>query len=360
VWRAALRLSGSVSSHIDATWYALVVIGVVIVVDVSRTVVSARAARRFTSAALGANALHFASDLAGSTAVLVGLLLVRAGHPKADAVAALFVAVLVLAAAAGLMRRNVDVLMDRVSAEAEEAARRAIGAIRPRIELRRLRMRQSAGRHFADVVIGVSPGAAVGQGHAAADQIEEAVHGVLPESDVVVHVEPTDGDAAIRERAHAAALGVPRVREVHNVSVLSVDRGTELSLHLKLPGDLSLDQAHEIAEEVERAIVEAVPEVSSVQTHLEPLSEEAMGTAARADTTSVEAELVTRVVREETGAPPRELRFLDTPDGLVAFLTLGLDPGSTLADAHARASEIEERIRATRPGIADVIVHTEP
>lgn len=85
-----------------------------------------------------------------------------------------------------------------------------------------------------------------------------------------------------------------------------------------------------------------------------------MGTAARADTTSVEAELVTRVVREETGAPPRELRFLDTPDGLVAFLTLGLDPGSTLADAHARASEIEERIRATRPGIADVIVHTEP
>jgi divalent metal cation (Fe/Co/Zn/Cd) transporter len=153
---------------------------------------------------------------------------------------------------------------------------------------------------------------------------------------------------------------VPRVREVHNVSVLSVDRGTELSLHLKLPGDLSLDQAHEIAEEVERAIVEAVPEVSSVQTHLEPLSEEAMGTAARADTTSVEAELVTRVVREETGAPPRELRFLDTPDGLVAFLTLGLDPGSTLADAHARASEIEERIRATRPGIADVIVHTEP
>jgi divalent metal cation (Fe/Co/Zn/Cd) transporter len=32
----------------------------------------------------------------------------------------------------------------------------------------------------------------------------------------------------------------------------------------------------------------------------------------------------------------------------------------TLADAHARASEVEERLRAEHPEIADVIVHTEP
>src|SRR5581483_11063747 len=112
-------------------------------------------------------------------AVLVGLVLVRAGHPKADAVAALFVAVLVLAAAARLMKANVDVLMDRVPAEAEEAARGAIAAIRPTVDLRRLRMRQAAGRHFADVVIGVSPGEAVGQGHATADSVESAVRRVL-------------------------------------------------------------------------------------------------------------------------------------------------------------------------------------
>jgi divalent metal cation (Fe/Co/Zn/Cd) transporter len=41
-------------------------------------------------------------------------------------------------------------------------------------------------------------------------------------------------------------------------------------------------------------------------------------------------------------------------------VTLGLDPGTALADAHRRASEIEERIRRERPEIADVIVHTEP
>src|SRR5215467_7455936 len=61
-----------------------------------------------------------------------------------------------------------------------------------------------------------------------------------------------------------------------------------------------------------------------------------------------------------TGAPPRELRFLRTDAGLVAFLTLGLDAGSSLDDAHTQASEIEARIRAEEPEIADVVVHTEP
>ena len=357
-WRATTHLVGSSEARVEATWYALVVIGIVIVVDISRTLVSIRAARRFGSAALQANALHFASDVAGSSAVLLGLLLVRAGYARADSAAALFVAALVLVAAARLIRRNVDVLMDRAPADAEEAARAAIAEIEPAVELRRLRMRHAAGRQFADVVITVSPGAAVGQGHAAADQVEDAVHAALPGSDVVVHVEPKEDEAAIRDRAHAAALGVPGVREVHNVSVLDVDGCTEVSLHLKLPGDLRLEDAHEVATAVERAIIAAVPEVDSVQTHLEPLSE--AGEGRDVDDVGADRALVERIVRETTGRRPRELRFLRTDEGLLAYLTLGLDPGTALADAHARASEIEERIRRERPEIADVIVHTEP
>ncbi len=211
---------------------------------------------------------------------------------------------------------------------------------------------------FADVVIGVPYDAAIGQGHAAADAVERALESALPEADVVVHVEPMESDAAVRERALAAALGVPRVREVHNVSVLAVGSGNELSLHLKLPGDLSLEEAHEVAEQVERAIRSALPQVEAVQTHLEPLKEDEQ--AHMPEHVETEAGVVTRIVREALGREPRELRFLQTDEGLVAFVTLGLDPTESLADAHAQASEIEARIRNARPGIADVIVHTEP
>jgi divalent metal cation (Fe/Co/Zn/Cd) transporter len=149
---------------------------------------------------------------------------------------------------------------------------------------------------------------------------------------------------------------VPRVREVHNIALVDVGGHTELSLHVKLPGDLSLDEAHNVAEELEAAICAAVPEISGVQTHLEPLTETSEAREVEADGAAV----VRRIVRDATGADPRELRFLRTSTGLVAFLTLGLAGTSSLDAAHARASEIEERIRRERPDIADVIVHTEP
>jgi divalent metal cation (Fe/Co/Zn/Cd) transporter len=216
-------------------------------------------------------------------------------------------------------------------------------------------VRRSGGEHFADVVIGVAPGAAVGQGHAAADRVEAALREALPRIDVVVHVEPRGADGGIRERALAAALTVPHVREIHNLVVLEVGDSLEISLHLKLPGDLSLESAHAIAERVEGAILSEVPEVAAVQTHLEPLAEPASGEEVDVDAGAIET-----VVREATGAAPRELRFVRTDDGIVAFLTLGLGGAKSLSDAHGRASAIEERILRTVPAIAQVVVHTEP
>ena len=354
-YRALERLLGEAESGVDATRYALAAIVVVIVVDASRTFVSLRASRRYGSAALEANALHFGSDMAGSAAVLVGLLFVAAGYPGADALAAVFVALLVLLAAARLMRHNVDVLMDRAPADAHEAAKLAIADVEPPVELRRLRLRQSAGKHFADVVIGVPPGAAVGQGHAAADAVEAAVQGALPESDIVVHVEPRTENETLRERVHAAALGVRRVREVHNVRIVSVDGGVEVGLHLKLPGELPLADAHDVASEVEQAIDDAVPNLVSVQTHLEPLREPGRGERSG----EADERPIVDIVRELTGAGPRELRFIETDEGLLLFVTVQAVRPS-LAQAHELASEVERRIRKQRPDVADVVVHTEP
>ena len=170
----------------------------------------------------------------------------------------------------------------------------------------------------------------------------------LPESDVVVHVEPAPEDAALRERILAAALTVPRVREMHNIRVVSVDDGLQVALHLKLPQDLTLETAHEVASQVERAISDAVPEVVSVQTHLEPLREPAAGRALAGANVEADAERIRRIVAGRTGAAPREVRFLQTEDGLVAFLTLGLDP-EVHARRGARAGERGRGRRSPRP-----------
>jgi divalent metal cation (Fe/Co/Zn/Cd) transporter len=259
------------------------------------------------------------------------------------------------------MKRNVDVLMDRAPEDAERAARAAIAAAEPTVELRGLRVRQAAGRHFVEATVGYRADAALGQGHAVADSIEDAVHRALPGSDVVVHVEPASTpDEALRERASAAALTVRGVREVHNVRVVDVAGCPELSLHLKLPADLDLGAAHEIANAVEDAITAAVPEVGNVHTHIEPLSSEAAGHQPRAGDVAAEERAIRAVVRDLTGAEPELLRFRADDEGLVALLTVRLPGDQTLDAAHRAATELERRIRARAPSIAAVVVHTEP
>jgi divalent metal cation (Fe/Co/Zn/Cd) transporter len=126
-------------------------------------------------------------------------------------------------------------------------------------------------------------------------------------------------------------------------------------LHIKLPGDLSLADAHAVASDVESAI-SALPEVVAVQTHLEPLREAAPGRRSAPP----DEQALLAIVRDATGEPPRHVRLVRTDEGLLVFVTLRVPADRTLAEAHALASEVEERIRERLPEIADVVVHTEP
>jgi divalent metal cation (Fe/Co/Zn/Cd) transporter len=111
---------------------------------------------------------------------------------------------------------------------------------------------------------------------------------------------------------------------------------------------------------VEAAIAEAVPEVGAVHTHLEPLADTTRAERPADGQVAAVETSVERIVQGVTGERPRDLRFVRTDEGLVAFLTLGLEPERSLAQAHELGGEIRARIRRERPEIHDVFVHTEP
>jgi divalent metal cation (Fe/Co/Zn/Cd) transporter len=142
---------------------------------------------------------------------------------------------------------------------------------------------------------------------------------------------------------------------------MTVDGEPEVSLHLKLPSTLPLDEAHAIASEVERAIRRDAPELSDVHTHIEPLSESRSGAEPEAADVADEQDVIRAVVRDLTGADPADLRMRRGEHGrLVALLTINVDPAQRLRDAHDLATEIEERARRRAPLISEVVVHTEP
>lgn len=350
------RLTGAGAS-LTPRWYVFAVIAVALAVDASRLLVSMRSAVTYRSAALRSNAFHFAGDMAGSLTVLGGLIVAAAGFPDGDLVAALIVALIIFAAAARLIYENARVLMDAAPAEADRQARGAVEALGEGVDLRRLRLRESGGRYFADAVVAVPPGRAVVESHLTADEVEDAIRAALPDTDVVVHLEPQSENLDLRDRILAAALAEGPVREVHDIALYGERSRFNVSLHLKLTPEMPLREAHRVAQRVEKAI-EAEPEVDSVQTHLEPL--EQTESAAVGGSGDADAAATRELVEQLTGKKPVDLRVIRASRGQVLFLTVAVDADLSLADAHALAGRIEEEIRRQQPQIADVVVHTEP
>lgn len=342
--------------HVDGWTIAIML--VVIGIDVWRTSASARAANRYDSPALASNALHFASDLAGSIAVLIGLLFAASGFEAGDSIAALVVAGIVAVSAARLLWNNAQILMDVAPEGAERAATRAIAALDLPLTLRRLRIRRSSGMYLADIVIGVSAVEHVAQGHALADAVEAAVHEALPNSDVVVHVEPDEAGGSMRDRITAAALTHPGIHEVHNVRVLLLDGTPEASLHVKVRPDMRLDSAHDLADRIERSIREDVPGIADVDVHIEPIAAEASIADAVEDERLIAA--IGRIVVDLTGHDPARMRIRAAGDKVTAYVTVLAPAASSLHEAHVLATEVEERICRALPTIREVVVHTEP
>lgn len=356
---AVRRLLSDDPHVVETTWWLFAVIATAIAIDVGRIAASRRAARAYNSPAFRSNAVNFASDLAGSLAVLGGLVLVSVGYEHGDALAALLVGLLIFGAVGRLVLVNARVLMDRTPEEARTSAREALTALEPEVELRRLRLRESGGRYFADVVVAVTPGTAVVAGHAIADGVEDAIQSVLPASDVVVHVEPRRRGLDLRERVLAAAMAEPQVDEAHDIRIFpSGDRAT-VSLHLKFADTLGLAEAHAVSERVE-ATIAAEEDVEAVETHLEPLERPVpQRRASPAELSSREAPL-RAIVAERLGERPRELRVVATDAGPVLFVTIAVAADLSLPDAHLVASELEEALRAQQGDLAEVVVHTEP
>lgn len=360
VIEAIVRLSEG-GHALTAQWYVFVVIGVALLVDISRIAVSLRTARAYRSAALRSNAFHFAGDMGGSLAVLGGLVAVRAGFEHGDAIAALLVACIIFVAAVRLIHENARVLMDATPADARAQAEAAISGLGDAVELRRLRLRESGGRYFADAVVGVPPGQALVESHDTADAVEAAVRDALPDTDVVVHLEPRREGLDLRDRVLAIALSEPMVREAHDITIYEHDGWASVSLHLKMAPEVAITRAHQVAERVE-ATLRKEPGVQDVQTHLEPLEQPV---AAHPDEENEhpdesERQRISNVVLARTGNQPRELRLLHAAGGLVVFVSVSVRPDMTLPEAHDLASRLEDDIREGQSHIQDVVVHTEP
>jgi cation diffusion facilitator family transporter len=183
---------------VEASIWAFVVMGVSILVDFSRSRVLARTARRHNSQALEADALHFSTDIWSSSVVILGLIGVRISETssrldflaKADAVAALVVAVIVIYVSIQLGRRSVAALLDSAPPGLAAKIERAVRAVPGVLDRHRVRVRTAGPQLFVDIHVVMDGALSLEATHTLSNQIEEIIAGVAPGADVTVHAEP--------------------------------------------------------------------------------------------------------------------------------------------------------------------------
>lgn len=355
---------------VEPSVWAFLVVAVSIVIDVSRSRMLSRAAKKHRSQALEADALHFSTDVWSSAVVLGGLTLVLVGRKllpgraallnRADAVAALAVAFIVLFVSYRLGKRTIDVLLDRAPEGLKEAIAAAADEIEGVIRAGQVRLRQSGPQTFVDMTIEVDRNLTLERTHAIAESVEARIQALVPGADVVIHTDPREieRESLVRRiRAVAERNQVP----VHNVSVHD-DRGElHVDLHLEVDDHLLLRQAHDLASHIERDLRADIPAIKRINTHIESRG---TGIGSGEDVTAAEAGLVARVreVTDGIAGPGRCHNVLvRRQDGRLAVsLHCGFDGDLPVVEAHRLSSRIEEALKADMPAIDRVLVHTEP
>src|ERR1700736_596457 len=130
---------------------------IVLLIDIAVNFWRARAlhsaAHDTKSQALAADALHFASDVLGSVAVIIGLALSGLGYAWGDSAAAIGVAVMIALLGLRMARSTVETLIDRAPEGVSEQADAAIRAVPGVVDIERLRVRMVGSTHFIDAIV---------------------------------------------------------------------------------------------------------------------------------------------------------------------------------------------------------------
>jgi cation diffusion facilitator family transporter len=323
-------------------------------------------ADKYDSQALKADALHFRTDIWSSAVVILGLFLVWLARMlklnwlfKADPIAALFVAVIVVHVSWRLARQTVDALLDGAPHGARTRIMNSVYNLHGVLEVDRVRIRSAGSRYFVDLAIGLGRNVTFQASEQVAHRVTETVRQILPGADVVVNTVSRAGRwENIFDRIRAAALR--NNLTVHDISVQDLDGKQHVELHVELDEKLTLMAAHERVTVLESDIRSSVPEISSILTHIEsePATVETSNEMVR--DMSLEASLKAIGGQFPEVVDVHEILLKRVRDHLFLSCHVTMQDQLPLSRVHDVQTALEIRFKTAAPQLFRVLIHPEP
>jgi cation diffusion facilitator family transporter len=358
---------------IEITYWSFIVMGISIMIDFTRSRALMKTAKKHSSQALEADALHFSTDVWSSSVVILGLIAVLLGQRlninspllshwlfHADAIAALGVSVIVVYVSVRLGGRTISALLDSAPKGISSVVEREISRLSGVSAVRRIRLRQSGPSTFIDVTLAVPRTASFEEAHDVASRAEVAIQRLLPRADVMVHIDPIiDDDKSLIEsvRSVAARHGM----NVHSLQAHDVGGHMSLDMHAEVPDNLTVVEAHDRITELEKALSRESPELDSIIVHIEPVGDKEVRQMAKPSSSQNMQDEVKRL----SAQLPRVIDchnisiFYYGAELSISFHCT-LAPNLPIREAHELTIEMENILRERFSQLRRVIIHVEP
>lgn len=394
----------------EVTIVSFAIMFISIGIDFGRSRTLYRTARKYGSQALEADALHFKADMFSSAVVLAGLSLVFfLDIPKADAYAAIAVAGMIVYTSLGLGRRTLDVLLDKAPKGAYHQILESVSGLEGVDRPHDIRIRKMGPETQVDMHIEVPRTYTHDTAHKVATIVEEKVKQILPNSDVLVHVDATQySDETLNDKIRLIAAEMHGITNVHSIYMSNIPQPStvydseerenkqmsqqpsndlpttkqkkenrtsyselqqrlHLYLDVQMNSALDLTTAHNITESFENRLKQEIPQIKNITTHIE-IEEASRDTSAIGIEKRSSQGYIERIkdvaLSVQSVVNCKDVAIVELNGDQHITLTIEIESRignslTTLRDAHEIATDVQNRI-INQTGASRVIVHTEP
>lgn len=354
------------SVAIHYSFWPLLVLALSITVDYWRSHQLMAVANKYSSQALEADALHFASDIWSTIAVFIGLCASWLGSylqvpwlRLADPFAAICVSLMILYFGGKLAYRTVGALVDTVPIEMR---RRVLNEIRHTpgvLSVDQARMRRSGNSYFADFTLSLSRQLTFQHTEELVQDATAAVQRILPNADVVIHTVPRP-DVAESDFDKVRAVAARNNVVLHDVSIQSVNGKLRVEQHLEVGEKMTLLEAHAFVRRIEDEIREELLEIESVLTHIESEPATIERSLQVASDRTIEEQLRHAASLLPAIIDIHEIMVSRTGEKIQVSCHCTLPDAMEMRQVHEVITALEDRFKLECPEVNRVLIHPEP
>ena len=354
-YEAAIRLMENTQIVKGVEFAGFIAIGYAIFIASLRVTVF-RKTQHIESPSMKVGFYDAVSDLSSTLLALLGFGLATLGFYYGDALASIFLGAMLTYLSVKLVRSSVMELSDTASKELVQKTRKVILSHEGIVKIENLKVRKVSSKIFVDASVQVPSHMPLEEAHSLVSTIEADLKQALGNVDATIHIEPSEKETKMDQLVEKLAT-VEGVKEVHEISTIYTGGKFYITLHAYVNPELSVEEAHKIAETIERRMKAEIKPLENVTVHIEPA-----GIAVpAAEVNETQLSKVIYEVAKGIGGNLRIKRIVTYAAEGKRYINIDccFTKQIQIKEAHSIASQVEKETKE-RFANAVVTVHIEP